>query len=220
MPPKIYNSTYPDISLQKIDLVSFLFTNDANIALSQPIYIDAVRGETRTYQDILDRTRSLASALRSLGVRPDDIVALFSPNTIDYAIICYAILGCGATPSPVNAACTFIELQNQLTTANAKLLIAHSSLLGTATKAAQKCSSLELVVQADDASPIISATPRVKLHTSTATHLATHTPPAPLHTIPASEAQYRLALLAFSSGTTSAPKGVQTTHFNLVSNLL
>ena len=217
MPPRIYKSSYPDISVPQTDLVSFLFTNDAKILPSHPIYIDGITGETRTYHDVKQRTASLASALRSLGVRKNDIVALFSPNTIDYAIICYAVIGCGATVSPVNAACTHLELQHQLTTANARFLIAHSSLLETAAKDAEKCPSIESVIQADGSSPSSS---HPLLHTQTAPYLATCTTPALLNPIPASQASTHLALLAFSSGTTSAPKGVMTTHLNLVSNIL
>jgi acyl-CoA synthetase (AMP-forming)/AMP-acid ligase II len=211
MARKIYRSSYPDIELPDEDLVTHLFKNQHDIPSSQPIYINAVTTESRTVADIHQRTKSLASGLRSLGVKSCDVVALFSPNTIDYAITCYAILGCAATVSPVNAASTPTELAAQLTTSTSKYLIVHSSLLSIAQSATKLLPSITLIQADENSSP---------LSTPTALYLATHSPADPLTTIPANKVKSHLAFLCFSSGTTGAAKGVMTTHHNIVSNVL
>ncbi|EXJ87964.1 hypothetical protein A1O1_04891 [Capronia coronata CBS 617.96] len=210
MPSRVFRSPYPHIQPIDVDLLTFLFSNPKKTPDDKPLYVDAVTGFSRTRGDVLRRTKSLAHGLRELGVEPGDVVAFISPNTIDYAITCYAVLGCGATVSPVNAAYTPGELQAQLETSGARYLIAHSSLLDTAEKAVQFDSSIELI-QADGN--------RNRYQKPTAEFLAANCPPSPLISIEPNEADTRLSFMCFSSGTTGRAKGVMTTHRNMVSNI-
>ncbi|KAL6246825.1 hypothetical protein RBB50_006132 [Rhinocladiella similis] len=212
MSPRIFHSSLPPIEPIKADLLTHLFSNPRNTPDDKPIYIDAVTGAVRTYGAIIQRTRSLAHGLRSLGVKPRDVVAVFSPNSIDYAITCYAILGCGATVSPVSAAYTAQELSSQLKTCGAKHLIAHSSLLETAKSATTPLDPSIIIIQADGQQRDDATGP------PTAETLATTCPPSALVSISPSEASERLSFMCFSSGTTGAAKGVMTTHLNIVAN--
>ncbi len=211
MPSRIYHSSFPEVKLVDSDLLTYIFSNPNNTPDDKPIFIDAVTEATRTYGAIKRRTKSLAQGLRDLGVKPKDVVAFFSPNSIDYAITCYAVLGCGATVSPVSAAYTPMELQAQLETSGASYLIVHSSLLTTAEKAVKFDPSIH-IIQADGAWD--------KKGKATAETLAQNCPPTPLISIKSSEADDRLAFMCFSSGTTGRAKGVMTTHKNLVSNII
>ncbi|KAJ9610617.1 hypothetical protein H2200_005394 [Cladophialophora chaetospira] len=210
MPARIYRSTFPPVELVDCDLLTYIFSNPNSTPDNKPIFIDAVTGAIRTFGAVKRRTQGLAYGLRGLGVKPKDVVAFFSPNSIEYAIICYAILGCGATVSPVSAAYTPLELQAQLETSGAKYLIAHSSLLDTAEKGAKFDHSIQ-IIQADGNWD--------KNGKATAETLAQNSPASPLVTIKPSESDDRLAFMCFSSGTTGRAKGVITTHKNLVSNI-
>jgi len=209
MPSRIYRSSFPPVQPLDIDLVTYIFSNPRDTADDAPIFIDAVTGTSRTYGDIQRRARSLAHGLRELGVKSQDIVAFISPNSIDYAIICYGIQGCGATVSPVSAAYTATELQSQLETSGAKFLIAHSSLLDVAEKATKFDPSIRLI-QADGE--------RDKRGRPTAERLAVTCSSSPLVSIKPAESNDRLSFMCFSSGTTGRAKGVMSTHRNLVSN--
>ena len=116
----------PDLELLDGDPVSYLFSNPYDAPLDRPIFINAVYGGYRTYGDVLQCTRSLASGLRALDIQQDDVITVLSPNSIDYPIICYSIIGCGATVSPINTALTFQEAQRQLQTSQARHIIDHS----------------------------------------------------------------------------------------------
>jgi len=210
MPVRVYRSSYPEIVPLDVDLNTFLFSNPNNTPRSKPVFIDAITGEARTFDEIQRRTRSLAHGLRQLGVRPKDIVSFISPNSIDYALTCYAIIGCGATVSPINAASTPVEVQDQLETSEARLLIAHSCVWDTAEKAIRFNPTIKLI-QADGQGNVHGQ--------PTAEQLALTCPPTPLVTIEPEEAGDRLCFMCFSSGTTGRAKGVMTTHRNMVSNL-
>ncbi|KAJ5497496.1 AMP-dependent synthetase/ligase [Penicillium fimorum] len=209
--PTIYRSPYPDMDIKSIDLVSYLFSNPLNTPLDRPLYIDAISEEQYTLGDVIQRTRSLSSGLRQIiGVKPNDIVALLSPNTIDYPVICHAIIGSRAIVSPTSAALTVLELNAQLKTSGARFIIVHSSLLETAQKAAQG-TSIEKVLLIDGQSPANSQ--------PTCNHLASTFAPGDFLAIDPSEADHQPAFICFSSGTSGAAKGVVTTHKNITSNL-
>ncbi|KAL1969437.1 hypothetical protein VTN77DRAFT_8875 [Rasamsonia byssochlamydoides] len=207
---KIYRSATPDLQLHDVDLVSFIHSNPQNTPLDRLMYVDALTGKGYTLQEVFQRTRSLAHGLRDLGVRPHDVVAFLSPNTIDYAVTCHAVIGCGAAVSPTSAALTALELRAQLKTSNARYMIVHSSLILTARKAA-KGTSVQKIIQADGHSAVDGI--------PTAHMLATSCPPSELTSIAPYEAEDRVAFICFSSGTSGPAKGVMITHKNVTANI-
>ena len=211
MPSKVYRSPFPDINIQSVDLISYLFSNPLGTPLDRPLYIDAVSGKQYTFGDVTQRTKSLANGLRQIfGLKTDDVVTLFSPNTIDYPVVMYSIIGLGAILSPTSAALTSLELNAQLKTSQARFIIAHSSLLETAQKA-MRGTSVEKIIILDGSTPINGQ--------PTCEHLASTFPPAALSTISPADAAEKIAFICFSSGTSGPSKGVITTHQNLTSNL-
>lgn len=210
MPARIYRSRFPDINPIDIDVVTFVFSNPENTPDARPLYIDAITKASRTFGDVKKRTKSLSHGLRKLGVKPKDVVAFISPNSIDYAITCYAVLGAGATVSPASAAYTPLELQGQLETSGAKLVITHSSVIDVVEKAIKFDKSIR-ILQADGDSD--------KHGQPTAESLASTCPATELISISPDEAGDRVAFMCFSSGTTGRAKGVMTTHRNMVANL-
>ncbi|KAJ5965123.1 uncharacterized protein N7479_004999 [Penicillium vulpinum] len=209
--PTIYHSPYPDMEIKSVDLVSYLFSNPLNTPLDRPMYINAISGEQYTLGDVIQRTRSLSNGLRqSIGLKPNDVVALFSPNTIDYPVVCHAIVGSRAIVAPTSAALTALELNAQLKTSGARFIFVHSSLLQTAQKAA-KGTPIEKIILIDGQTPVNGEL--------TCNHLASTFAPADFLAIDPSEAASQPTFICFSSGTSGAAKGVVTTHQNLTSNL-
>lgn len=207
----IYRPARPDLELYRGDCVSYILSNPRNVPNDKKVLIDPLTGQFRTHGDVQQRTRSLAHGLRELGVKPKSVVGLFSPNTIDYAITCFAIIGCGATVSPANAALTPAELAAQLETNGAEILIVHSSLKQTAAKAIEQVPTVRKLIIADGA-PTSKNEP-------TANFLAETCPASDLIAISPDECETRLAFLCFSSGTTGKSKGVMTSHQNITSNM-
>ncbi|KAI9371237.1 hypothetical protein BJX61DRAFT_548386 [Aspergillus egyptiacus] len=211
MSPKIYRSPFPDLDLVSVDLVSYLLSNPLNTPLDRPLYIDAISGKAYTFGDVIQRTKSLSNGLRQvIGLRKDDVVALFSPNTIEYPIACHAVIGSGAILSTTSAALTAIELNAQLKTSGARFILVHSSLLQTAQNAV-KGTAVEKIIQLDGPEPVHGE--------PTCEHMASTRPPTDLFSIEGSKADTQTAFVCFSSGTSGAAKGVVTTHKNITSNL-
>ena len=156
-----------------------------------------------TYPQVKDLSRKFASALGKRGIIKGDVVAIFSPNVPEFAIVLLGILQVGGVVTGVNPHFTCQELTNQLKEVNAKCIIASNQLAHRAKEAAQELNIDHLFVIGDDdecelVSDLLkedeSCFPRVTMNP-----------------------KEDLAILPFSLGKSGLPKGVMTTHYNLVS---
>ena len=82
------------------------------------------RGQRTTYGELRRQVGELRGGLTRLGVAPGDRVAIASANNWLFAVSYLATLGVGAIVVPLNPASPASELQSQLATAGARLLIA------------------------------------------------------------------------------------------------
>ncbi len=151
----------------------------------------ALRTETGThsYRDLLERSRGLAIAL--LGNR-DDLrearVALLVPPGLEYVAAQWGIWRAGGVKIPLCLSATEPEWEYSLTDSDAEIVITTTEL---ATKIGPLCQRLgrRMLVVSD----VMTVAPR---------DLPVVTPD-------------RRAMILYTSGTTSQPKGVVTTHANI-----
>ncbi|MFM7785199.1 MAG: AMP-binding protein, partial [Gammaproteobacteria bacterium] len=148
-------------------------------------------GETR-YSELLSRSASLAASL--LGDAPDlseERIAFLEPAGADYAIAQWGIWRAGGIAVPLNREATLPELLHVLQTAGVRRVLS-----GAPTEALQAAcaeSRAELIDPAE-----LRADPAMSL--------------------PAFEPARR-AMIVFTSGTTSKPKGVVSTHATITAQI-
>jgi acetyl-CoA synthetase len=78
---------------------------------------------TLTYRELSDQVASLASGLRSLGVKPGDRVAVYLPLTVECAVAVLAIGAIGAVLIPIFSGYGAEAIAGRLRDAQAKVLI-------------------------------------------------------------------------------------------------
>ena len=140
---------------------------------------------TVSYAEQVRRADATAGLLAELGVAPGARVHLMTPNRPEFLDVWFACARLGAVVVPVNPLSTTDEVAHQLADSRAVLSVVDDDLRDTVAAAGGRVLTLgELVAQRSGRTP----------------------PPAP-------EAP-ELAAIMFTSGTTSAPKGVQVTHAN------
>ncbi|KIW99573.1 uncharacterized protein Z518_11312 [Rhinocladiella mackenziei CBS 650.93] len=193
------SSNYPDVQLREADIFSFLFVrDDLPFAEDKVIFQDADESALRyTYAD-------------------GDVIALFTPNSIDVPAVVFGALWTGAVLSSANPGYTVGELEFQLRDCGARYLIAHQSSLPTARKACARVGIPEsriILVGISKSSSV--GIQKVRHWTSIRDAGTNSVRVAPPQINPKED----LAFLAYSSGTTSAPKGVRLTHFNVTANI-
>ena len=142
--------------------------------------------------------------LRSLGVQPGDRVALQLPKCLSFVYLHLAALRLGAISLPLNPAYPAQELQYYLADSEASLFFADlaaadeiQAMLPNLT-AIRHCVTLD----PDDHDWINSLDP-----------VGDFSPPSP------PDDPHQTAMMLYTSGTTSRPKGAKITHGNLTANL-
>ena len=150
-------------------------------------------GHTLTYSELDAQVAAAAGALREMGVRPGDRVALLLPNCPQHVVAFFAILRLGAVVVEHNPRYTAHELTPLLAHHGARVAIAW-----------------------EDIAPTVSAQVETTITVSLSEPLPLNGTPVDPHPAALADA----ALILYTSGTTARPKGVALTHGNLAANCL
>ncbi len=200
----IFHSPYPEVSIPDTPLTPFVLAQ-ARTLDTKPALIDGMSGRALSYAALDEQVRRVAAALAARGLKRGDVFAIFSPNTIEYAVAFHGVTLAGGVVTPINPLYTVEEIAHQLTDAHVKFLLTAPSCLDKALAAAAHAQVQETFVVGAGAN---GATPFAALLEADA-----RAPEVEL------DVRRDLAALPYSSGTTGLPKGVMLTHHNLVANL-
>ena len=201
----MFRSAYADVDIPNASLTDFVL-GAAQEHSAKPALVDSATGLVLTYGQLLEQVRRVAAGLAALGIRKGDVVALWSPNSPDFAVAFHAIVRLGAIVTPANPANTSHELARQLDDAGAKVLVTSSRARGQGARRDRER-------QRGRSSSSRSTTPPTACARSNPSR---STRIRPLwRSIPTTD----VVVLPYSSGTTGLPKGVMLTHRNLVANL-
>jgi acyl-CoA synthetase (AMP-forming)/AMP-acid ligase II len=178
------------------------FDASAEIFAQQVVVID--KGVRCTYQDLLERTKSVASYFKEYaGIQKGDRIALFSPNCIEYVIAYYAALRIGAIAVPVNIRLAIPEIKYQLNDSCPSLIVGESALIESIEPLMSEINQLKgiILIGGGDGTQIedlfrhsVERDPKVDLHGDDP------------------------ACIMYTSGTTGTPKGAVMSHWNIAYN--
>ena len=167
-------------------------------------------GTTLTYGEFGAKARNLAAALHGLGIARGDVVAVQLPNIAEFLIAYLAIARLGAVMQTIHMPYRAAECETMLGHALAKAVIC----LSTAKDYRAGEQMLALQSKCPKLAHVIALGPPVKgAHELTAmieepADAALPEPPVASDPV----------LLLYTSGTTSAPKGVPLSYHNVLSN--
>ncbi len=199
----IIRSTSPSVTVPDVSITEYVLRHADRLG-DKPALIDGPTGRTLTYRQLADGVRRAAAGLARLGLRKGDVLAIYSPNLPEYAVVFQAVAMLGGINTTANPLYTAGELATQLRDSRARFLVTVPPFLDKAREAASQSGIEEIFVlgaadgarsfgellQAGDQPPAVRIDPRNDI-----------------------------VALPYSSGTTGLPKGVMLTHANLVANL-
>lgn len=161
---------------------------------------------TTTYGELEERARRFASALRTLGVHPEERVLLVMLDTVELPIAFLGALYAGVVPVVANTLLTAADYVYMLTHSHARAVIASGALLPIVTQALATAEhdGCQLIVSQPSESESLTE-PRLKDLIDAAT------PAAKACTTGGDD----IAFWLYSSGSTGKPKGTVHTHANL-----
>ncbi len=191
------------MEIPDLPLTDFVMANAASYP-ERVALVDAATGRQITYGALLDGIRRLAAGLSQRGIGQGTVVALWTPNVPEFAVVFHAVARLGAVLTTANPVYTSQEMAFQLADSDAALLITTGSLLARAREAVAKGKAIDIIT-VDGADGTLSLD-----------DIGVDAEPPAVRIDPAND----IVVLPYSSGTTGLPKGVMLTHRNLVANLV
>jgi long-chain acyl-CoA synthetase len=167
--------------------------------------IDASCCRRITFGEYGGLVESLARGLVSAGLAPGEVVAIFLPNSWEFAITYHAATLAGGIPTPLNPSYREREIRYQLENSGATFLITDAPLLENVNLAGLP--ALRRVFTTRNARAATESFASLLRPTSAKFPEAIQKP------------EESIAALPYSSGTTGMPKGVMLSHYNLVANV-
>ncbi|KAL0390071.1 UNVERIFIED_CONTAM: 4-coumarate--CoA ligase-like 7 [Sesamum calycinum] len=99
----VYRSLRPPLFLPKdpnLSMVSFLFRNASSFA-DKPALIDSHTGKTLTFAQFKSMVSRVSHGLLQLGLKKNDVVLIYAPNSIQYPLSFFGIVAIGAVATTV-----------------------------------------------------------------------------------------------------------------------
>ncbi|HUT25819.1 MAG TPA: class I adenylate-forming enzyme family protein [Sumerlaeia bacterium] len=178
------------------------------------LFVDVRNDEETTYGALLDASRRMASFLKERGVQPGDPVVISSENCAEYAALTFACMHVGARIVPINPAFHPQDFAGILGMASGRLFFTTPGIRSRVEETLSALPALETVCFRPSVEPAKKKHEHlVNLDFQEA--LAGHKP-ANLNL--ADQDDETVFLTMFTSGTTSAPKGINVTYRGLVGN--
>ncbi len=159
-----------------------------------------VEGAAWTFEEFWAAVRGIARALQDRGIAKGDMIGIYAPNSVEYAVALHGALMAGAIVTTLNPLYREREVEHQLGDAGAKTVLTLSALRPVVEDARKQLPALGDIFELEGLWEM-------------ARGAAGDPHPVPIDPLK------DLAVLPYSSGTTGLPKGVMLSHQNLTANI-
>ncbi|KAK3031967.1 hypothetical protein RJ639_036902 [Escallonia herrerae] len=191
-------------------MVSFLFRNTRSYP-DKPALFDADTEQTLTFRQFESTFSKFSHALLQLGIKKNDVVLIYAPNSIQFPLCFFGVIAAGAIATTANPVYTVHKLSKQIQDCNPKLIV-------TARELWKKVEGFHLpaVLLGSESSVngyVSSSRIMSFVELVNSAGSASNFPDIPV-------SQADTAALVYSSGTTGTSKGVILSHGNFIAAAL
>lgn len=173
--------------------------------------------EYLTYTEVEKRVRALGLALIKMGIKPQEKVAIFSPNRPEWVISDLAILSIGAIDVPIYATNSAQECEYILSHSESRICLVSNQELFDRVYSVKK--NLQLLMKIITFEKVTTSDPDVISIEEAYKIGEDYEAKQEFDERMAKIALEETATLIYTSGTTGPPKGVMLTHKNFLSNV-
>ncbi|KAJ1915325.1 hypothetical protein H4219_004378 [Mycoemilia scoparia] len=223
----VFKSPYKSVDIPPLDIPTFIFSHAISNTEygknpSLTVMADGSSGESLSFEQLRNLSDAFASGLvNNLKMSKGDVLALFTPNSIEYPGIAFGTLSMGGILTPANPAYNPNELAHQLGDSRAKAIVTTVALLPVVKQAMgilkKDKSEFAIVVTDKCQEPPTNFEGYKVLYFD---DLLSTKPFTRLRIDQEEVAKNTTAYICYSSGTTGLAKGVMLTHRNIVANVV
>jgi len=197
---------------ENMSLIDVYKYNDENFP--DHVMLDFFGKEFTTKElDVL--TRRFAAALKDLGLKKGEILALWLPNCPQFSITYFAAVYLGATLTAISPLFTGRELAYQINDSGAKYLIMIDRFVREYEKVADKVSLSKIIIlNVMDEEIVVPETDKIIHYDKLLDRYQ-----EPLEFNAEIDSKKDIAIIQYTGGTTGLPKGALLSHYNIVSML-
>ncbi len=170
--------------------------------VGRPAYVEGNR--SLSWPEIAAASREVAAGLMGIGLNRGDRVAICAENSIDWVLACHAISRAGGVAVLVYFDLKPDEIARQVLWPECRYLVASASVIE---KLGDRLPDIELVIGLGEVEEKPGLMPFSKVAAQAAAALPSRAPEPD-----------DLAIIVYTSGTTSGAKGVMLSHRNVLSN--
>ncbi|NVM18663.1 MAG: AMP-binding protein [Candidatus Lokiarchaeota archaeon] len=196
---------YPEIPIHKV------LENTAEIF---PEKLAFLYPKEMTFKQFKEQVDIFATALKNLGVKKGDRVALYAHNSIEWEIAFYGLEQAGAILVPMNPLFKEAEVKYEANDSGAETIIVFEPLYSIVAAIKDNTNLKRIIIIESEKNEEKIKLPEGILKWSEL--MKTTIPDPPDYEFKPKE---DLAALMYTSGTTGLPKGTMLTHYNMVSNV-
>jgi len=195
---------YPKIPIHKI------LEDTAERFPERPAFLYPFEMSFKQFKEQVDK---FATALKDLGVKKGDKVALYGPNSIQWEISFFGLEKAGAILVPMNPLFKESEVEYEANDAGVETIIVSQPEypIVAAIKKNTKLKNIIIIEEKEEKTELPEET------IGWSELMAKTRPNPPEYSFKPKE---DLAALVYTSGTTGLPKGTMLTHYNMVSNVI
>ena len=167
-----------------------------------------------TFKQFKEQVNVFATALKNLGVKKGDRVALYAHNSIQWEIAFYGLEKAGAILVPMNPLFKEIEVKYEANDSGVETIIVFQPLYPIVAAVKDQTNLKTIIIIESEENKENLKIPEGAIGWSELMKSTKSDPPEYVF-----DPIEDLAALVYTSGTTGLPKGAMLTHYNMVSNV-
>lgn len=212
----VVSSGLPDVSgFENIYLHDFIWEKIERWS-NRTALICLDTGRSYTYSQLRKACGRLATSLRKSKLLPGDTIAIILPNIPEYAIIILAANEAGLRTTLINPAYTMYEIKKQVENADVQAMFTFPAKYADIKSSIENNSKIKLpIVIVNDGSGTASIAGTIKFDDLVRDDIEEFS------VSQKTDVNYEdTVIMPYSSGTTGLPKSIETSHRNIVANIL